>query len=89
MTHRKNIAVVGATGAVGTVFLEMLEERKFPVGDLRLCASERSLGKRITVNGDQIEVELLSSELVEKVDMVFVSASSDISHLAASMIGGY
>ena len=88
MTNRKNIAVVGATGAVGTVFLEMLEERKFPVGDLRLCASERSLGKRITVNGDQIEVELLSSELVEKVDMVFVSASSDISHLAASMIGG-
>jgi aspartate-semialdehyde dehydrogenase len=87
MTNRKNIAVVGATGAVGTVFLEMLEERKFPVGDLRLCASERSLGKRITVNGDQIEVELLSSELVEKVDMVFVSASSDISHLAASMIG--
>ena len=87
MTQRKNIAVVGATGAVGTVFLEMLEERKFPVGDLRLCASERSLGKRITVNGDQIEVELLSSELVEKVDMVFVSASSDISHLAGSMIG--
>ena len=87
MTNRKNIAVVGATGAVGTVFLEMLEERKFPVADLRLCASERSLGKRITVNGDQIEVELLSSELVEKVDMVFVSASSDISHLAASMIG--
>ena len=87
MTNRKNIAVVGATGAVGTVFLEMLEERKFPVADLRLWASERSLGKRITVNGDQIEVELLSSELVEKVDMVFVSASSDISHLAASMIG--
>ena len=87
MTNRKNIAVVGATGAVGTVFLEMLEEGKFPVADLRLCASERSLGKRITVNGDQIEVELLSSELVEKVDMVFVSASSDISHLAASMIG--
>tara|TARA_Y100000590_G_scaffold356144_1_gene410225 strand:- start:170 stop:1186 length:1017 start_codon:yes stop_codon:yes gene_type:complete len=87
MTNRKNIAVVGATGAVGTVFLEMLEERKFPVADLRLCASERSLGKRITVNGDQIEVELLSSELIEKVDMVFVSASSDISHLAASMIG--
>ena len=87
MTNRKNIAVVGATGAVGTVFLEMLEERKFPVADLRLCASERSLGKRLTVNGDQIEVELLSSELVEKVDMVFVSASSDISHLAASMIG--
>ena len=87
MTNRKNIAVVGATGAVGTVFLEMLEERKFPVADLRLCASERSLGKRITVNGDQIEVELLSSELVEKVDMVFVSASSDISHMAASMIG--
>ena len=87
MTNRKNIAVVGATGAVGTVFLEMLEERKFPVADLRRCASERALGKRITVNGDQIEVELLSSELVEKVDMVFVSASSDISHLAASMIG--
>ena len=87
MTKRKNIAVVGATGAVGTVFLKMLEERNFPVDDLRLCASERSLGKRIKVNGIDIEIELLTSKLVEEADMVFVSASSEISHLAASMLG--
>jgi aspartate-semialdehyde dehydrogenase len=87
MTKRKNIAVIGATGAVGTVFLKMLEERNFPVAELRLCASERSLGKSINVNGAEIEVELLSSGLVEEVDMVFVSASSEISHLVASMLG--
>ena len=60
MTKRKNIAVVGATGAVGTVFLKMLEERNFPVDELRLCASERSVGKRIKVNGVDIKVELIT-----------------------------
>ena len=76
MTKRKNIAVVGATGAVGTVFLKMLEERNFPVDDLRLCASERSLGKRIKVNGIDIELEFLNYKLVEDSDILFVSASS-------------
>jgi aspartate-semialdehyde dehydrogenase len=65
----------------------MLEERNFPVDELRLCASERSLGKRIQVNGVDIEIELLTSKLVQDADMVFVSASSEISHLAASMLG--
>ena len=42
-----NIAVIGATGAVGTVFLNILEDRAFPTGDIRLCASERSWGKKL------------------------------------------
>ena len=39
------VAVIGATGAVGQVFLKIAEERKFPIEELRLCASERSQGK--------------------------------------------
>ena len=72
LTKRKNIAVVGATGAVGTVFLKMLEERNFPVDDLRLCASERSLGKRIKVKGIDKEIELLTSKIVEEKNNVYV-----------------
>jgi len=43
------IALIGATGAVGQVFLRILEERNFPASDIRLCASERSFGKKIKV----------------------------------------
>ena len=45
------IAVVGATGAVGSVFLDILEQRGFPTSEVRLCASSRSVGKRLKVKG--------------------------------------
>ena len=74
-----SIAVIGATGAVGRVFLDILEERKFPTTNIRLCASERSVGKKLKVNGQEIAVELVTPELLSQVDIAFISASGDIS----------
>ena len=74
-----NIAVIGATGAVGKVFLDLVEERNFPFNSIRLCASERSEGKQITLKGKPITVELVTEKLLSEVDMVFVSASTQVS----------
>ena len=73
------IAVIGATGAVGRVFLRILEERSFPIETLRLCASERSIGKSLTVNGRQHMVEPVTDQLLGEVDVAFISANSDVS----------
>lgn len=78
-----SIAVVGATGAVGRVFLEALEERNFPVNDIRLCASERSVGKTLKCMGESIAVELATPELFSEVDFAFISASGDVSRALA------
>ena len=50
------VAILGATGAVGTELLELLAERNFPVADLKLLASPRSAGQRIAFNGEEILV---------------------------------
>ena len=73
------IALVGATGAVGRVFLRILEERSFPATAIRLCASERSWGERLTVGGGQLVVEEATPELFGEVDIVFMSAGSETS----------
>ena len=73
------IAVIGATGAVGRVFLRILEERRFPASAIRLCASERSVGKKLTVNGQELEIEEATPELLGDVDIAFISATSDVS----------
>ena len=74
-----NIAVIGATGAVGSVFLNILGERRFAASSVRLCASERSWGKKVLVNGLELEVERATPELFEEVDLVFISASAEVS----------
>ena len=51
-----NIAIVGATGAVGKVFIDLMKERKFPAQEIRLLASKRSEGKVISVNGQDLTV---------------------------------
>ena len=79
------IAVVGATGAVGSVFLDILEQRDFPVSELRLCASSRSVGRRLKVRGQEIEVEAVTAELLSEVDIVFISASGDVSREVAPL----
>jgi aspartate-semialdehyde dehydrogenase len=58
------------------VMLQVLEERKFPVRRVRLLASERSVGKRLTFNGEQIPVELLSAEAFRGVDIALFSAGA-------------
>ena len=80
-----SIAVVGATGAVGQVFLSILEERDFPLKSIRLCASERSVGKKLKVMGEEIAVELATRELLSKVDFAFISASSAVSRELAPL----
>ena len=73
------IALVGATGAVGKVFLGILEEGRFPVGEIRLCASERSVGKEIALNGHRLTIEEPTPELFSEVDIVFIAAGSGVS----------
>ena len=79
------IAVIGATGAVGRVFLDIAEQRKFPIGELRLCASERSVGKLLEFDGQHVEVELCTPELLSDVDIAFISASGNVSKIIAPM----
>ena len=60
MTKLYDVAVVGATGAVGETILSILEERNFPVGNLYPLASARSAGKRIMFKGKSITIENLA-----------------------------
>jgi len=70
------VAVAGATGAVGQVMLECLQERKFPVRDIRLLASERSEGKTLKFNGQDIKVERLGKDSFSGIDIALFSAGA-------------
>ncbi|UFS68711.1 aspartate-semialdehyde dehydrogenase [Geomonas sp. RF6] len=74
MSKRWNIAIVGATGAVGTQMIECLEERDFPVGKIKLLASSRSAGKTLEFKGKAVEVEELTHDSFEGVDIALFSA---------------
>jgi aspartate-semialdehyde dehydrogenase len=71
-----NVAVMGATGAVGNCFLRILEERKFPIKNLLLLASERSKGKKIKFKGKAYPVEVLGHDSFEGIDIVLSSAGA-------------
>src|SRR2546425_12444544 len=85
------VAVVGATGAVGAEMIEILEERKFPVGVLQPLASYRSAGGRVTFHDQELVVRELTKDSFEGVDIALFSAGADISRevapLAAKEIG--
>ena len=74
-----HVAVVGATGAVGTQMIETLEERKFPVSTLTPLASSRSAGGTVTFLGEELTVTALSVESFAGVDLALFSAGSDVS----------
>jgi aspartate-semialdehyde dehydrogenase len=74
-----NVAVVGATGAVGQEMIKMLLDRKFPVQSLRLLASERSAGKKVNVAGKDITVEKLTPESAKGLDIALFSAGAGVS----------
>ena len=74
-----NIAIVGATGAVGNEMIEVLEERGFPVGDLRLFASERSAGETLPYKEEEFEVDLLGEKVFQGIDIALFSAGEKIS----------
>jgi aspartate-semialdehyde dehydrogenase len=73
------VAVVGATGLVGTEIIEVLEELKFPVKTLVPLASERSAGKSITFNKESVNVSVLGNNSFEGVDFALFSAGGSIS----------
>ncbi|WNQ13784.1 aspartate-semialdehyde dehydrogenase [Paenibacillus aurantius] len=74
-----HIAVVGSSGAVGRQILRLLEERNFPVGDLKLLASKRSAGTKVPFKGREITVEEAGPGSFEGVDIAFFSAGGDVS----------
>lgn len=71
-----NIAIVGATGAVGQTFLDILSERNFPINELKLLASSRSAGKKMEYNGKEYTVEELTHNSFEGVDIALFSAGA-------------
>ena len=75
--RRFNIAVAGATGAVGTAMLDVLARRNFPLKELRLLASERSVGKKLSFQGREIPVQLLSKDAFAGIDVALFSAGGD------------
>ena len=79
MSQEYSIAIVGATGAVGVEFLRLLEERKFPLSELRLLASARSKGKSMSFAGRQIGVQELTENSFSGIDIAFFSAGGSIS----------
>lgn len=76
MKKRLNVAIVGATGAVGTEMLRVLAQRRFPVKGLRLLASERSAGRRIAFNGSTHRVERLDAKAFDGIDVALFSAGA-------------
>ena len=79
MSRSYSIAVAGATGAVGMEIVRVLEERKFPVGNLKLLASSRSVGKKIKFHGADVAVEELTHDSFKGVDIALFSAGASIS----------
>jgi aspartate-semialdehyde dehydrogenase len=71
-----SVAVVGVTGAAGQTTLRILEERKFPVRELRVFASERSVGKAVGFAGDTLRVEKVTAEAFRGIEVAFFSAGS-------------
>jgi aspartate-semialdehyde dehydrogenase len=73
------LAVVGATGAVGTVMLDLLSTREDVWGEIRLIASPRSAGRRLTVRGEEVEVVALSEEAFDGIDVAMFDVPDEVS----------
>lgn len=73
------LAIVGATGLVGSEIINILNERKFPAKQIRLLASKNSAGEVYSVLGEEVVVEILNEESFKDVDIAFFAASSEIS----------
>jgi len=79
MSRKPTLAVVGATGAVGTVMLSILSERADIWGEIRLVASKRSAGKRLVVRGEEVEVQLLEPSVFDGVDVAMFDVPDEVS----------
>jgi len=87
MSNKYNVAVVGATGAVGRTMLSILEQRKFPVGNLSLLASERSAGEKMTFNNKQYTVENLAEFDFSNAHIGLFSPGASVSAVYAPKAG--
>src|SRR3954454_2600367 len=77
-----HIAIVGATGAVGTELIGALQRRKFPVASIRPIGSSRSAGKTLSFGDEAVPVQSLHDDSFKDIDIAFFSAGSDISRKA-------
>lgn len=80
------VAILGATGAVGREMMKILAERKFPIAELHLLASEKSVGKELEFCGKKIAVELACDEAFRGMDIVLGAAENDIAEKFAPAI---
>ena len=79
MSKKPSLAVVGATGAVGTVMLSILSERKDVWGEIRLIASARSAGKKLVCRGEELTVVALSPEAFDGIDVALFDVPDEVS----------
>ncbi len=79
MQSSLNIALVGASGAVGTEFLKLFELRNFPLKNLKLLSSSRSAGKFISFKEEKIALEKLTDQSFKNIDLAFFAAGAEIS----------
>lgn len=87
MTKKFKVAILGATGNVGRLLLEIMEERNFPAESIKLLASPRSVGQTIvSPKGKSYEVELAEPDAFNGIDIVFASAGSSVSKAMAPEI---
>lgn len=85
MKESYRVAILGATGAVGTELLELLEQRNFPLAQLRLLASPRSAGRTLRFRGENIPVEPVSDRSFDNIDIVLASAGGTTSKTYAPL----
>ncbi|HEY9697240.1 MAG TPA: aspartate-semialdehyde dehydrogenase [Trichocoleus sp.] len=79
MPQTYKVAILGATGAVGTELLELLDQRHFPLADLKLLASPRSAGQKLTFQGETLQIEAVDDDAFDGVDLVLASAGGSVS----------
>ena len=79
------VAIAGATGAVGVELMACLEQRKFPLSELRLLASARSKGKKLKFKGRSVAVQVLKEGSFQGIDIAFFSAGGGISRKFGGM----
>lgn len=84
-----NVAIVGATGAVGQEFLKILSERNFPVNELRLLATKRSAGKSVSWQGRELEVQETTADRFKGIDIaLFAGGSASTEYAQAAVDSG-
>ncbi len=79
MKSNLRVAILGATGAVGQEFLSILEERKFPLAELKLLASGKSAGKKVKFRGKELSIEEAAPAFFKGIDLVLASAGATVS----------